>query len=162
MKFKLNLQNSGVLDDIGKLVRFDRTLLFQDKNGKKFGIPYAQMGEGFKYLVNIIEKINKDSKIILLEELETHMHPEYVKEILGKLIDFSKTKNMQFFMTTHSFDVLDFLVSDTLKRDHQKYLVKELQIIRMENIENEITCTRFDRESAKAIINDIKDDLRGI
>ena len=155
------LQQSGLLDDIGKLRRFDRTLLFRDKNGKEFDIPCSQMGEGFKSLVNILAKINKDSKIILLEELETHMHPEYVKAILSKLIDFSKTRDMQFFITTHNFDILDFLVSDSMKSDRQEYLDKELKIIRMENIRNEITSTQFDRESAKPIINDINDDLRG-
>ena len=154
------LKKSGVLDDIGKLKRLDKNLVFQKKNGEIFDIPYTQMGDGFNSLINIIAKI-KNSEIILLEELETHMHPEYVKMILSKLIDFSKTKNMQFFITTHNFDVLDFLVSDIMKPDHQEYLDKELKIIRMESIGNEIACSQFDRGDAKSI-NDINDDLRGI
>ena len=156
------LQDTGVFDNIGELSRFDQDLLFRGKNGKEFVIPYSQMGDGSKSLIDIVAKINKDSEIILLEELETHMHPEYVDMVLTKLIDISKTKNMQFFITTHNFDVLHFLVSDLMEPDHRKYLDKELQIIRMENIGSEITCTQFDRKSAKSIINGINDDLRGI
>jgi AAA15 family ATPase/GTPase len=78
------------IDDIGDFIRKKEivddlktftlnNLIFEGENGEKEQVPYDFMGDGFKSIVGLLWKLMDDdveNKIVLLEEPETHMHPD--------------------------------------------------------------------------------------
>lgn len=146
---------------IENMVRFDFDNILFDKNGKEYEIPFSNMGDGFKCLIGLIAQISKNTKIVLVEEPENHMHPAYIKEVLRTLISFSKTYGTQFFITTHSIDFLEVLTLDRLEPKYQKFLDKELRITRLDEFKGNIITQNFTRKRAKEELKDIQLDLRG-
>lgn len=151
------LKKRKILDN---LERFDLDKLLFKTNGVEYEIPFSFMGDGFKALVGLIARTSNETKIILLEEPETHMHPAYIKEIIRQIINFAMEKNIQFFITTHNSDILDIVSLDTLEPVYQEYLDKELNIIRLETYQKDIVAHEINRLKAKDL-EDIKLDLRG-
>ena len=62
--------------------------------------------------------------IVLIDEIELHLHPEWQRKIISKL--FNTFPNIQFFITTHSPQVLGE--------------VKDANIFKLERKDGEITC----------------------
>lgn len=152
---------------IGNLDRLDfDNAVFSTPHGLG-GHPFSFLGDGFKAMIRLLwelssDKINKS--ILLLDEPETHMHPGYIKELIKFIINFSKKLDIQVFITTHSPDILDILLStDDLEEEEQKYLKDELRIFRMNKIEESISMVgAFDYEQAKETKKDLLLDLRGV
>ena len=143
-----------------------RNIVFK-KDGIREEIPLEVMGDGFKVLIYIISMIltYKDKKIkpvILVEEPEIHMHPGYINEFIKYLIDFSNNNNMQFFITTHSEDLINSFLREDLDDESKNKLKKEFQIIRLTNINNENLVETIDYDGAFDSINTLYLDLRGI
>ncbi len=157
-KIQKYLKERKILEN---LERFDfDTLLF--KNGEKMSeVPYSFMGDGFKSLVGLIAKTSPENKIIFIEEPETHMHPAYMKELMHQIIDFSKENNVQFFITTHSSDILDIVSTDEVEPEYQDYLEKELNIMTLRTFKKDVVIHETNRQQAIEILDDIKLDLRG-
>ena len=57
------------------LERFDFDKLLFKNNGKEYEIPFSFMGDGFKSLIGLIVRTSNETKIVLIEEPENHMHP---------------------------------------------------------------------------------------
>ncbi len=153
------LKNRETLEN---LVRFDVDTLLFKIDDKEHEIPYSFMGDGFKSLIGLIAQTSEENKIILIEEPENHMHPAYIREVMRQIIDFSKTNDIQFFITTHNFDILDVVSLDVLEPDYQEYLDKELNIVRLETFGKDIVAHELNRQSAKEQSKDIQLDLRGL
>ena len=160
-KIEKYLKENEILE---RLIRFDfNNLLFEDENKKEYKVPYVSMGSGFQALVSILSVIKKENKILLIEEPENHMHPEYMGQLISWLVELAKTKKIQIFISTHNFDILDFLVRDMLKSEHQEYLDKELRIIRLQSYgDKDITPISLSRKDANTEFSEIKMDLRGL
>lgn len=152
------LKDRKILENLERF-DFDK-LLFKD-DGKEYEIPFSFMGDGLKSLIGLIARTSIENKIVLIEEPENHMHPVYIKEIVRQIIDFSKTNNIQFFITTHSPDILDVVSLDLLELNYQEYLNNELNIIRMESFDKDIVAHELNRQEAKEELEEIKLDLRG-
>ena len=153
---------SGRLDESFKnLVRVDANALLFEEDGREYEIPFSSMGEGFKAITGLIATIEEENKIVLMEEPESRMHPAYIKELLSQVITLAETSQIQFFISTHSFDILDFLAGDLLEPGHQRYLDEELNLIRLENFEKDVIAAQTDRKDAKKALIDVQMDLRG-
>ncbi|MFH1895675.1 MAG: AAA family ATPase [archaeon] len=147
---------------LNNLERFDFDKLLFKNNEKEYEIPFSFMGDGFNSLIGLIARISVDTKIVLLEEPENHMHPAYIKEIVRQIIELSMARNMQFFITTHNADILDVVSTDMLEPKHQEYLSKELNIIRLDCYDDDIIAQELTKEEATAELEDLKIDLRGM
>lgn len=143
------------------LERFDFDKLLFKNNKREYEIPFSNMGDGLHSLIGLIAKTSDETKIVLLEEPENHMHPAYIKEIIQQIIDFSKEKNIQFFITTHSCDVLDVVSLNKLKPEYQEYLSKELNVIRLECFDEDIITHELNKKGASEELEELKIDLRG-
>lgn len=86
----------------------DLTLLFQSPSGR--WVPTADCGLGLQdLLVILFFARSSDYPIILLEEPETHMHPEMQRRLLRYL---KMETRKQYFVTTHSNVFLDGTFTD--------------------------------------------------
>ena len=143
------------------LERFDFDKLFFRDDKKEYEIPYSFMGDGFKCLIGLIAQTSIENKIVLIEEPENHMHPAYIKEFIRQMIVFSETNDMQFFITTHSSDILDVVSTDMLEPKYQEYLSKELDIISLDTLGDDILVRELTKKDASEELENLKIDLRG-
>lgn len=157
------IKEHKLINNLEKL-DFDNVLFSTDKGIK--GHSFSFLGDGFKSIIGLIWELsdeNINNKIVLLDEPENHLHPGYIKELLNFILEFSKKLNIQFFITTHSLDVLDILLSGNLEKGKQQYLEKEFQILKMSKINESILLTEcLNYSKAKEIREELSLDLRGI
>lgn len=120
-------------------------------------LPISLMGDGFKALLNLsfMAPLIKNG-VVLFEEPENAMHPGYLDILAEEII--ANSKHSQFFITTHSLELLEYLLEKAEKLND----IDAVQIIRLRrmvdgNIEREI-CMGSD---AKEEMDEIKTDLRG-
>lgn len=138
---------------------FDR-LVFQE-NDEKDEVPYEFMGSGFKTIVGILWELfdqGKEGDVLLLEELDVHMHPGYVENLLRELIEITKNKDIQLFITTHNVDMIEGFFSPSLRRTYGEYLVENFQLMQLSG---KIPKT-LDYTQAGEEIEEVNSDLRGI
>lgn len=128
-------------------------------------IPMNEMGDGFKALVGLIYKLKSapHKKIVMLEEPEVHMHPGYLEQLVKYIIDLSKGNEIQFFISTHSSDFVQyFLDSEALGENRSAFLKANLEIFRLTRSNNEIHLENLDYETGLHEFKDLYLDLRGI
>lgn len=151
---------------IGNLEKLDfDNVLFTTPHGIR-AHAFSFLGDGFKSIIGLLWQLSSDkisNSIILLDEPENHMHPGFIKELIKFIIDSSKELNVQFFITTHSSDVLEIFLSEELNEIERAYVKGELRILKMDKIKDSMTiaeCLNYDqsRETKDKLLL----DLRGI
>ncbi|CEG13153.1 hypothetical protein MSIBF_A3330006 [groundwater metagenome] len=150
---------------IENLERLDFDYVTFKDNEKLTFIPFEFLGDGFKAITGLLWYLssqNIKNKIVLLDEPEIHMHPGYILELIKILIKFSDKLNIQFFITTHSSDLIDLFVSEDLLPEEQKYLKEELLVIRVEKIDDLSLPEYLNYNDAKSTKDELLFDLRGI
>jgi predicted ATPase len=175
----LNINNAGVSIELIKQTLFellDKTvnielketeLLFEEKNKKE--LKFDQLSEGFKsitiFVVDLLfrlQKISGDnsdifqtSAIVVVDEIDLHLHPKWKQTIVSKLR--STFKNIQFIFTTHSPTIIQgasddaiifrvFRNEDGITRITDKYYRKDLNHMMLNTL---VTSSLFDLESAR-------------
>ncbi len=107
-----------------RIERVPRPHMLVDKNGETFNL--EQLSEGEKNLIALVGDIarrlsiaNPNSKeplkgdgIILIDELDLHLHPAWQRLIIPKLTEIFP--NCQFFITTHSPQVLSHVEPENI------------------------------------------------
>lgn len=67
------------------------------------------LGDGFRYAVNILSLgIALQGTAFLIEELETHQHPESLRKLTQTLFELAKQQQLQLFLTTHSMELITY------------------------------------------------------
>ncbi len=97
-------------------------------------VKFNNLSDGLKYLLTVYSAIHKclnqnpkekyKNIILLLDELEVHMHPEWARRLMQNLMEFLavnfKDNNFQIIVSTHS----PYMLSDIL-RDNVILLTKD-------------------------------------
>lgn len=100
-KFFPNLQNI-TLQHVGEsFFSMQVSMRIGQKDWRFIG---PQLSDGFLIILAIITLLNFETlpNIILIEELENGLNPASIEKVLSKIFEISKTKNVQFFVSTHS------------------------------------------------------------
>ncbi len=63
--------------------------------------PVGMTGEGGQAMLRLIDRIERGSQVMAIEEPETHLHPGLVKQV-GQILTSTWAANRQFFVCTHS------------------------------------------------------------
>ena len=67
------------------------------------------LGDGLRYALNILSLgVLLEGTILMVEELETHQHPESLKLLVQTLFELAKRQNLQLFLTTHSWELMTY------------------------------------------------------
>ena len=113
----------------------ERSSLVIDKNQKTYNL--KQLSDGEKVLIlmvsdiahrlaianPILESALNGSGIVLIDEIDLHLHPQWQREIIPCLI---KTfPNLQFFITTHSPQVISSVAKENV------FKIKDFQIAKI-------------------------------
>ncbi|MCX6073768.1 MAG: ATP-binding protein [Campylobacterales bacterium] len=104
-------------DTINLLAEFPKSIGFEIFDNTK-GISYNHLSNGEKallnirlYLENVIIKKPDESYIILLDEAEKELHPQWQKQVVNYLIDSFENYKVHFILSSHS----PFILSDIPK-----------------------------------------------
>lgn len=133
-------------------------VMYKSNSGELSFLPYLIHGDGFFSLLMMISEIkNAKDGILLIEEPENHMHPGYLSVFAEQLMTLSEKLNVQVFMTSHSYDLIDEFARYPMNE-------KESDMIQITNIvkykdEHEI----YNRSPSEAlnIMDKLLIDLRG-
>lgn len=79
----------------------------------------VNVGYGYSYILSLLTAlvIAKPGSTVIVENPEAHLHPSAQAKIAKVLIDYSKKKNLQTFIETHSDHVLNALLKAIKKKD---------------------------------------------
>ena len=119
------------------------------------GLPVDWMGDGFRYAVNILALgVSLHGTALLVEEMETHQHPESLRKLIETLFALAKQQNLQLFLTTHSIE----LISYALEAAEEKEIDLKLHHLSLSK-EGILKSTVFTRPNAELML-DIGHDPR--
>lgn len=75
-------------------------------------IPLAMEGDGMRRTLAIAAATTlARSGVLLVDEVETALHPEALTEVFGLLVKICAAANVQLFVTTHSLEAVDAMLS---------------------------------------------------
>lgn len=163
----LGIAEIKLLDDfineyhlIDNFYRLDSSgILYREENGNQYELPFESHGEGFLSLMNIIRNLRKAKDgIILIEELENHLHPGYLDLIIDTVFTLANELNIQVFITTHSYD----LIETALDSAGNLELEDDIKILNLRKDDQKSSLREFDFREASRYLNELSLDLRGI
>lgn len=97
----------GLIPNVERLM--EGGVVYRDGDETYF-LPYAVHGTGFGILLSLISALRQcRDGVLLIEEPENHMHPGYLQVFVENLMLLAKKLNVQVFMTTHSYDLIEAL-----------------------------------------------------
>ncbi len=156
--FEKSLQN--ILGDDKLRLEFDRknynfTLI--DKDGELSD--FTTLSDGYSTILNIISELimrmeNKASKsydiqgIVLIDEIETHLHIDLQKKILPFLTNFFP--KIQFIVTTHSPFVLNSIENAVIFDLEKKVLIEDMTGYSI----NSIVESYFDSDNYSTVVKE--------
>lgn len=121
-------------------------------------IPYHMHGDGFVSLLSILHCLLKAKDgILLIEEPENHLHPQYLEVFVRTIFEYAKKLNVQVFMTSHSYD----LIQEILEYPRTGGDAESVRLGRLQRVEDSIIMKEFSVERGRKILTELKLDLRG-
>lgn len=110
------------------LINHGLEISYEDKSNKSYKMALSQLSDGYRCTVSLIadiayrmatlnpqlgEKVIEETDgIVLIDEVDLHLHPEWQQKILGVLTEvFPK---VQFIVTTHAPAVINSVKSESL------------------------------------------------
>ncbi|PKL65303.1 MAG: hypothetical protein CVV32_04765 [Methanomicrobiales archaeon HGW-Methanomicrobiales-3] len=157
------LKVEGIIKENNIIKNFERLtedgVLLNEGEKKIKYLPYAYYGDGFKSLLTIITKlIEAKNGILLIEEIENHLHPGYITILGDILFKLSNEYKVQVFMTTHSFDLIkEVLLCGKNNKMGEKFLISKFVLD-----DGKISRYDYSLEQALKISDNFALDLRGV
>jgi AAA15 family ATPase/GTPase len=149
------IKSNHIIEDFERLSEDGVLLKINDKI--KF-LPYEYYGDGFKSLLTIITGlIQAKNGILLIEEVENHLHPGYINIIVEAIFQLSKEYKVQVFMTTHSFDFIKECLAYAKQMKNDQLLISKFVID-----EGKISRYDYSLEQALKVSENFALDLRGV
>lgn len=134
-------------------------IVFDPPDDEKYQVPYSFQGDGFKALVGVLWLLsdnNGHNEVLLMEEAENHMHPEYTSQLAYHLIDICSSKQIQTFLTTHNIDFIRSFL-EGVSKEMEDFLINEFKLLKMDReIPEEFNYARAKKEATQLQL-----DLRG-
>ncbi len=127
-------------------------------NGYHEIVPLESIGSGFKALLELMVPIVLGVKVDIIEEPEIHMHPGFLEVWCNTLLGTVVEHDIQYLMSTHSLEFLDYLLRSAREKDRLGYI----SIVRLYRLSNgEIDYEVLSGEEAFEELDVLKGDLRG-
>lgn len=144
---------------VRNLERLTQNNILYRREGEIETIPISAHGDGFIALLSLFHYLRKSQDgILLIEEPENHLHPEYLAIFIETLFTYAPKLNVQVFMTTHSYDLIQTAL-DYPEDDAEKEL---LLISKMTSDGETIEKYDYTVEEGRRVTEELKLDLRGI
>lgn len=133
---------------------FGQKYVILSKNHKE-GLLLNAYGDGMKKAMLLLSSvIRAKNGILLLDEFETAIHITAMKQVFKWLIETAISLNVQVFMTSHSLEA----ITSVLRCN--KGLQKEMRMITLANVGNEVKVRNVDGEKAIQLLDEYGLELR--
>lgn len=159
-KIEQYLIENNILDNLQDF-SFNKVVFEEEEEDAAYEVPYEFLGEGVKIIIRVLWAIfNEDIRgdVLLLEEPENHMHPGYIENLVNQLVEISRERDIQLFITTHNLDFIGSFFSPQMDAERENYLEKGFKLIQLTG---GITKT-MNYSQAKEKRDDLDLDLRGV
>lgn len=95
-----------------KVIPADDGRYYQAISSRDLGLmPVSTYGDGIKKIISFADAVLRARNgILLIDEIETAIHPRVMDEVYNFLISACKKYNVQLFATTHSLETVDKLL----------------------------------------------------
>jgi len=125
-------------------------------NHDKLGFaPISVFGDGLRRTITIAAALMQcRNGVLLIDELETAIHPQALEHVLTWLINACIQQRVQLFATTHSLETIDAVISVT------KDKLDSLAAYRLDINNNRSTARRFSGIHLESIRNELGQDVR--
>ena len=127
-----------------------RTSQVEDFGGRvpvlsRSGRPYSgfHQGAGETTMFEFLERELKPKSLVLIDEIETSLHPRVQRLILRKLAEIARVKEIQIILTTHSQTILE-----ELPLEARLYVLKQEDGVRqvVTGVSPEFAMTKMDED----------------
>lgn len=152
-----DLLNAIDVSDSIDTLSFDQ-VVFEGEDGR-YQVPYEFTGDGFQAIVKLLWVLFDTDElpdVLLLEEPDTHMHPEYVRQLVRQLTEFVRREGIQLFVTTHDIDMIRSFF-DAVDPEQQEFLEENFRLLQMDPELPQM----YDYEDAREVAMEMQIDLRG-
>jgi len=118
----------------------------------------VDLGDGVKYAILLYSVfIAVNPKIVLIDDVESHLHIGGLSKIIEAILDYSKKNNAQFIMTTHSIEFIEELVR---LAKHKGFKSNEVTVFHLLRKGDRVLSRRYNLDEAYRYIFTIGSDLR--
>ena len=160
IKIENFIKENALVENLQKLTKNYVIYRTEEGSAREYEmVPYRMHGDGFISLLSILHYLlgAKDG-ILLIEEPENHLHPQYLEVFVRTLFECSKKLNVQVFITSHSYD----LIQEILEYPETDEDAGSVRIARLQRAGDSITKKEFSVERGRKILTELKLDLRGV
>lgn len=96
-------------------------------------MPLSTYGDGIKKIISLANGIAEARNgVLLVDEIETSIHSSALKKVFSWLLNVCKEFNVQLFLTTHSLETVDSILSCNLSLIDED-LVRVITLVKKEN-----------------------------
>lgn len=146
----------GIVPNIERLTQ--KGVVYSSAAGEMSMIPYMLHGTGFFTLLKLLDVMQDAAGgVLLVEEPENHLHPGYLSVFVEQLMVLAKNLNVQVFLTSHSYDLIEELASYPETEEEREMI----QISRIVNRKGTHELYNYSPERAFEEMVQFKMDLRG-
>lgn len=133
------------------LVRADTPGLYVE-TGDGLNLPVEMLGDGATRTVSLLLALYaiKDS-IILIDEVDNGIHHELLTEIFYHAVKVARSRNIQMFLTTHSYEAIQAL-NNARKRLEAEGIEFGMRALRLQKVEGEIKAVEYSEDVLDAAI----------
>lgn len=135
--------NNGQLDDLNEYCKkFDNNIsqiMMSENNSIKVlekdkkPVNLKLMGQGFQAYLRYVSSILLKNEFICIDEIENGLHFEHIDLILKIILELSIKHNIQFFITTHSKELLERLAKIADENDDFKNKIACFNLYKEDN-----------------------------
>jgi hypothetical protein len=122
---------------------------------ENYSVPVALMGDGVRSLVHLaLELAARPGGTVLIEEPEVHGHPGAIRQSARAILQATR-REIQVLLSTHSLDLIDALLAESLPEDLAKFAVYRCRLD-----DGKLATTRIPGPEVLVARGTIGDDLR--
>ena len=125
-------------------------ILVNTQNGPDSLVPIEYMGDGIVKALSIAIAILNNHDIILIDEIENGLHHKSQEIIWKAIIQWAKEYNIQFFITTHSYEMIE-RISDIITDNNNE---KMLTAYRIENNNGKFKAINIEADSLQRLTDE--------
>jgi AAA15 family ATPase/GTPase len=142
------------IEDVDIILPSESRQLLSIKHKKLGRAPLATFGDGLRRVFTLATAIPRvKDGALLIDEIETAIHTKALEKTFGWLINACVSNNVQLFATTHSLEALDAILNASRDR-------ADLVVYRLQQEGEQTTATRFDKETALQLREELGMELR--
>lgn len=107
------------------------------------------MGEGFKkYLFIVGSLILNKHNYFCIDEIENGLHFKAIIKLITSIIELNKVANIQFFISTHSYEFLEIINEITIKKQYNNTAVFNIDRTKAKGLQ----AYRYDMDDLKHLL----------